>query len=733
MKKTFIIFFVCLICTELLADNRWKNFYGIAWRDTPANHMKYAKSVGYDYIEISYWRTPAEYLTDSNAPNLKFYFADPLSLYGLFSEVSPYVRKIDENDIFTSYQKNWYETNMVWKGTSTFPQNLASGVMTSATDYNVMWDFQQQAVITKVITGIMAEATSFGSSTVPFTFGGVWFDEPKLMGGFYRWSGGIAVFTDLVYWLGTNSALLHGTITHQYSTYSDGLAEFYKQLRGSMTASFSNAKWLIEPAKIYNATAGMDEYVSVASGRADKNDLIPDLLLQEAIGVEFYNDSNIFNSGMAIVPNMVGSQQPSEYDEEWNRKYAVKAGIAGSWYHWSGRFGGTGNMPNFQAITEVSPRLKLIRLIPNWDNIILDGLSTATTRFEGSDFGTASYHSIDTSRSNRMNSHINRDAYWGRHPNNLNRIFAAFGTNSTMGTITLSNTETYENAWLINGYYEKAATATSDFVFDNSTKILSLAGTVSVDAGSWTGYIIETGTASVVNASMTYSGNTDDYAMTRSSVPDVFDGLVFGAPMNQGAGSMVRDVSTYGSNGTITGATWVNVDGRRCLSFDGIDDYVDYGNQSQHNFGTGSYSVVGWFNIQKFDGTADIFFGKREYQVAGYSFYVTSGNAIRAQLEKPGSNASYTFTSAVGTNTWFHLGLVVNNTSYPGGNVSTYLNSSPINNTSWGTWTSSNSYPLRIGRSPDGANYTNCLLDDARIYDKALSATEVSQIYNATK
>lgn len=43
-----------------------------------------------------------------------------------------------------------------------------------------------------------------------------------------------------------------------------------------------------------------------------------------------------------------------------------------------------------------------------------------------------------------------------------------------------------------------------------------------------------------------------------------------------GGGSKVYDRSAYGNHGTVTGATWVKLpSGLWCLSFDGVDDYVN--------------------------------------------------------------------------------------------------------------------------------------------------------------
>jgi hypothetical protein len=65
----------------------------------------------------------------------------------------------------------------------------------------------------------------------------------------------------------------------------------------------------------------------------------------------------------------VGSTTPDRFGEAENRLYAASAAINGAWFSWYGRFGGTGDMPAFKSIAEVPFRLKLIRVLANWENL----------------------------------------------------------------------------------------------------------------------------------------------------------------------------------------------------------------------------------------------------------------------------------------------------------------------------------------------------------------------------
>ncbi|MBM2817918.1 MAG: hypothetical protein HW401_508, partial [Parcubacteria group bacterium] len=299
---------------------------------------------------------------------MKFYFIDPHSSRSISDN---YKRFIDLTSTYTQAEKDFYNKYMAWKSNDAFPNNMATGYPSGST-FSVVWDWQQQAVIDKVVEGIIAMAHKYeaaaGDPGYPFTFAGTADDTGALTGEFAL--AGVAQVS-LAYWTGSDSSLLHSGITHEYATYSDGRAAYFKKLRQRMKEEFPNAKFILEPARIYHAN-WIEELVRHIKDRVDKNELVPDMISQEGAqetGVEFVDDVNIFNSGLNITKDIVGSSQSNQVSESKNRLIAAKAGINGAWYNWFGRWGGAGDLPNFQSITEVYPRLKLIRLIPNWDNL----------------------------------------------------------------------------------------------------------------------------------------------------------------------------------------------------------------------------------------------------------------------------------------------------------------------------------------------------------------------------
>lgn len=112
----------------------------------------------------------------------------------------------------------------------------------------------------------------------------------------------------------------------------------------------------------------LEDWINLIKSRSDAKMIMPNLLSQESPGTEFVNDNRIFADSL-ITKDRVASTTPNKYSEEDKKIIAAQAAINGAWFSWFGRFGGTGDMPIYQSITEVPPRLKLIRVLPIYENI----------------------------------------------------------------------------------------------------------------------------------------------------------------------------------------------------------------------------------------------------------------------------------------------------------------------------------------------------------------------------
>lgn len=350
----FILFVVIQLFTGSSEKHsrkpEFRNFYGIAWNGTPHENLAFAKQMGYDYV---FYQKGME--KDSLSNGLYFYIETP--------EYSVYKRQIDTKKTYSPEEIRFAETHFALMNNSkSFPNNIARGWFMSDHTFTPQLDLQQQKVISWAIDSILEYVESIESVNSDFKFGGFAWDVPQPAGDFWDTIQKPGRQITLEFWTGGDYGIKHPDVTHEYPTYSDGRIEFYKQLYQSTRSKFPGAKFMMEPYCIY------DDWINVVGHRADAREVTPDLLSQERFGTEFVDDERIFDSGLISREN-VASTTPDRFGEADNRLFAAKAAVNGAWFSWYGRFGGTGDMPGFKSIREVPARLKLIRVLANWENL----------------------------------------------------------------------------------------------------------------------------------------------------------------------------------------------------------------------------------------------------------------------------------------------------------------------------------------------------------------------------
>lgn len=456
-NKSYIFFVLLLmVCSREVSDSAelslkdYRNFYAVVWRGTSSDNLRYAKQMGYHYVAH---QSNMQQLPE--AKDTKFYLMNPEL------DVSSVSIALDITKTFSSNQKMLYEKYFVWKSDAeTFPNNIATGWWYNENTFLIVYDFQQQAVIDEVVEAIINKAKSYENPSINYTFGGLMWDVPDLKGDF--WTGGSSnrKFVDLSYWTGKDSCASSKHL-HDYATYSDGKAAFFKNLYKRVREEFPDAKFVFEPYIIY------DRWINEIKERPDAKDLMPNMLTQEASGTEFLNDSRIYDSGL-IRKEQVGLTVRSIFDEYQNRLHAAKVAINGAWIGWFGSFGGFGNMPNYQNIYEVPARIQLVHVLPNWDN--LANIPLSERQWDGEVYKSP-------------NSYADANIIYSRHPE-TGKIFAVFL--NTAGKIKLSENERVNSVYRTDGLFIETEDGSNDIQFINGEIIL-----VNY-AGIGKGYIIST-------------------------------------------------------------------------------------------------------------------------------------------------------------------------------------------------------------------------------------------------
>ena len=219
----------------------------------------------------------------------------------------------------------------------------------------------------------------------------------------------------------------------------------------------------------------------------------------------------------------------------------------------------------------------------------------------------------------------------------------------------------------------------------------------------------------------------------------VTDGLVLcldagNTKSYSGSGTTWTDLSGKGNNGTFQnmGSSNLNSDNGGSLTFDGSNEYVNCGNPATLSFGTGNFTLSfvtyrtgtglqGGGYVGKGNGTSEGF----DFRDNNFFVHGTSGLI-----------ASMSFAS--GTNVWQHHTFVFDRTSSP--YIKRYLNgtynsASTTNNSSNASGNINSGNNFRIGLSVAGGvnRYYIGRMSSVMAYNKALSAAEVQQNFNALR
>jgi len=198
-------------------------------------------------------------------------------------------------------------------------------------------------------------------------------------------------------------------------------------------------------------------------------------------------------------------------------------------------------------------------------------------------------------------------------------------------------------------------------------------------------------------------------------------------------GTVAADKSGNGNNGTLTnGPQTVLGKLGQALSFDGVNDYVQIyttgGAPSGLIFQTAPFSVSFWIKSpNNSDWHSDFLISSRRNY--GYTFQHRSDGSLRWLLNDAGG-IDYIDASGVLDDTWHHVvGL------RDGTNVRMYVDSvekTPVTDNGRDVYDESTPPALRFG--VDGASipasFHGGLIDDVRIYNRALSQSEIKQLYN---
>jgi len=207
------------------------------------------------------------------------------------------------------------------------------------------------------------------------------------------------------------------------------------------------------------------------------------------------------------------------------------------------------------------------------------------------------------------------------------------------------------------------------------------------------------------------------------------DGLVAYYPFNGNA----EDISGNGHHGTVHGATLTtdrfgNTNG--AYRFDGINDFIRIPHHSSFNVST-ELTLTAWVNSDNMAKFDQDFFCKnndaRAYALNLNEDYESPQNYKFCFLVSTTHRRQFLYSDEhFDSNRWYHVTGV-----YDGNNVRIYVDGMLEGETPLQGTVKSNSDPLTIGSHTGGSGeYFDGMVDDVRIYNRALSESEILALYH---
>ena len=218
--------------------------------------------------------------------------------------------------------------------------------------------------------------------------------------------------------------------------------------------------------------------------------------------------------------------------------------------------------------------------------------------------------------------------------------------------------------------------------------------------------------------------------LTLDATNSLSSGLVGFWPLTDGTGTTAKDITSNANDGTQSGGvSWASTDIGTAASFDAYDDYFETGFDPA--VGQSAITISAWFLT---NGTGQYCITGFGNDAAGQKFSLSIENGVifsRNWLNVVSGGSGYN------DGVFHHIVL----TKPSGGTISAwscFVDSSPVSLSvvTGGSDTLdfvSSSFTLQLGRQPKSSSpflFYGGKIQNVRIYNRALSATEVATLFN---
>ena len=221
------------------------------------------------------------------------------------------------------------------------------------------------------------------------------------------------------------------------------------------------------------------------------------------------------------------------------------------------------------------------------------------------------------------------------------------------------------------------------------------------------------------------AGNTgtDTITVSYSETP-TSSGLSALYTFDEGSGATAYDTSGNGNNGIINGATWTAGKYGSALSFNGTNNYVSISNSLP---AFSEFTCAAWVQVADLSANRGIF-TSGGFNSSGFRFRVNKDGSVWLMVAGGGNyNTVLTATGVIQSGSFYHISVTGKSGQYMRVYVNGVLAKEKITTQTVDTPTA-HGY---IGTSwSTSSELMNGIIDDIRIYNRALSDQEIADLYN---
>ncbi|HEY7072486.1 MAG TPA: LamG-like jellyroll fold domain-containing protein [Acidimicrobiales bacterium] len=206
-----------------------------------------------------------------------------------------------------------------------------------------------------------------------------------------------------------------------------------------------------------------------------------------------------------------------------------------------------------------------------------------------------------------------------------------------------------------------------------------------------------------------------------NAAPSHPPGRVASYGFDEGSGGFANDRSGSGNRGTVSGPAWTTagkVGG--ALTFDGINDLVTVPDTPSLHLTTGM-TIDAWIRPTVASTWSTVALKERPNGLA-YSLYGGNDQSRAAGYINNGADRLAAATTATPANAWTHVAV-----TYDGANLRLYVNGALVRTSAVTGPIAASTGALRIGGNTVWGEWFTGTIDELNIYNRALSAAEITQ------